>query len=62
MANSKMGSTDAGKEFSVDDIRSDLKFQLATSGEIDWDYFVETALRGQAEANRIGANMNWENK
>lgn len=45
----------------VDDYRKDLKFQLETPDEIDWDYFVETAIAAQKQANKEHVNMNWEN-
>jgi hypothetical protein len=38
-------------------LREDLKFQLNTTDEIDWDYFVEMAREARDEANRIGLNM-----
>lgn len=45
-------------EPSVDDFRKDLTHQLKTADDMDWDYFVETALRAQQEASRTGVNMN----
>lgn len=52
-----MANTDH-KEPSVDDFRKDLAHQLKTADDMDWDYFVETALRAQQKANRTGVNMN----
>ena len=55
------GLMDLGNLFALEELREDLRFQLDTSDEIDWDYFVETAKRAQSAANREGKNMK-ENK
>lgn len=40
----------------LDDFRKDLKFQLGFS-EMDWDYFLETAKKAKAVADRVGDNF-----
>ena len=42
---------------SLEELREDLRFQLDTPDEIDWDYFLEIAKRAQSAANREGKNM-----
>jgi hypothetical protein len=43
--------------FSVDDIRKDLIFQLETPEDLDWDYFLETAMRAKTQADMEMVNM-----
>lgn len=38
-------------EFSLESIKGDLKYQLATSNDLDWDYFLETAIRAKQQAD-----------
>ena len=41
----------------LDDLRDDLIHQLGIPGDLDWDYFVETALKARYAANREDRNM-----
>lgn len=41
---------------SLDDIKKDLVFQLGTIDDLDWDYFLETAIRAKLQADREGIN------
>ena len=45
------------KEKSVDSLKSDLIFQLGTIDNLDWDYFLETALKAKILADKGGFNM-----
>lgn len=38
-------------------LRQDLKFQLGTIDDLDWDYFLETAMRAKLLADEVGINM-----
>ena len=35
----------------LDDIRKDLIFQLGVCGDLDWDYFLETAIKAKGAAD-----------
>lgn len=41
----------------LDLLRADLKHQLSMPDEIDWDYFLETAIRAKNAADAEGRNM-----
>lgn len=41
---------------SLDNLRSDLKYQLGMPHELDWDYFLETAIRAKIAADKEGRN------
>lgn len=41
---------------SLDDIKKDLVFQLGTIDDLDWDYFLETAVRAKLQADHEGIN------
>jgi len=48
----------------LDELRKDLQYQLSTLDELDWNYFVETALRAKDQAdieNRNFAQNKMEN-
>ena len=42
------------EEMGIDDLRNDLKFQL-TFEQIDWDYFIETAITAKELQEKIYA-------
>lgn len=44
------------KTASIDDLRSDLEFQIKTLEDLDWDYFLETAVRAKIQADLEGRN------
>jgi len=44
----------------LDLLRADLQHQLNIPDELDWDYFLETALRAKAAADKEGRNMSLE--
>jgi len=46
----------------LDLLRSDLKFQLDTPDELDWDYFLETAHRAKMAADKERRNMTFDSK
>lgn len=48
----------ANEDFDLDALRSDLIHQLKIPDEIDWDYFLETALRARSRAEIEGRNFN----
>lgn len=48
----------ANENFDLDSLRSDLIHQLKIPDEIDWDYFLETALRARSRAEIEGRNFN----
>jgi hypothetical protein len=41
---------------SLDDIKKDLVFQLGSIDDLDWDYFLETAVRAKLQADHEGIN------
>ena len=41
----------------LDALRSDLQFQLQTPDELDWDYFLETAVKAKYAADKEGRNF-----
>jgi len=45
------------ESFSLDDIRADVKGQLEIPDDLDWDYFVETAVRAKHQADKENRNM-----
>jgi hypothetical protein len=45
------------KKFSADEIRADLVHQLGASDKLDWDYFLETAVRAKITADAECINM-----
>lgn len=45
------------EEHELDAIRSDLLFQLKTPDDLDWNYFLETAIRAKLKADATGTNM-----
>lgn len=45
------------EDFSLDNIRSDVKHQLSIPDEIDWDHLLDTTARGKARADFEGRNM-----
>jgi hypothetical protein len=49
--------SDRSETFSVDQIRQDLRFQLDAADELDWNYFVETAIRARHKANLENVNF-----
>lgn len=49
-------STDTQQE-TLDKLRSDLVFQLKTPEDLDWDYFLETALKAKLTADNTNINM-----
>lgn len=38
-------------------LKEDLKFQLGTIDDLDWDYFLETAIKAKIEADKAQVNM-----
>ncbi len=44
-------------ETELDDLRADLFHQLGIPDELDWDYFLETAQRAKAAADKEKRNM-----
>jgi len=45
------------ESFTLDEIRADLKHQLATPDDIDCDHFVKTAVRAKLQADKEKRNM-----
>lgn len=41
----------------LEKLRTDLAFQLKTADELDWDYFLETALKAKFSADSDNINM-----
>lgn len=46
----------------LDELRADLVHQLGIPDELDWDYFVETAMLARKAANKENRNMTPEEK
>ena len=44
----------------LDKLRSDLKHQLGTIDELDWDYFLETAIRAKKQADIEDRNFSYD--
>lgn len=46
----------AQKNLSLDTLRADLAFQLQSPEDLDWDYFLETAVKAKVVSDRMGLN------
>lgn len=54
---SKLSEDAEASKTTVNDYRKDLEFQLKTPDNIDWDYFLEVAIKAKVEADKLGENM-----
>ncbi|MBJ7266360.1 hypothetical protein [Idiomarina abyssalis] len=48
------------KKASTQELRADLTFQLGMPEDLDWDYFVETAIRAKLASDEEGVNKPWQ--
>ncbi len=49
--------TTNNQQETLDKLRTDLAFQLKTPEDLDWDYFLETALKAKLTADNANINM-----
>lgn len=54
---SKLIEKSTKDRLTVTDYRNDLAFQLKSADDLDWDYFVEIAIKTKIAADKSGENM-----